>query len=91
VGPQIGALGGAPARISLAFLAGSAMDADLPTARERAPVRGCRDLTAADMVRNTRTGEVRVDPRTLAVTLDGAPVEGEPVEDLAFSGTFLLG
>jgi urease subunit alpha len=91
VGPQIGALGGAPARISLAFLAGSAMDADLPTARERARVQGCRDLGAADMVRNTRTGEVRVDPRTLAVSFEGEALEAPPVEDLAFSGTFLLG
>jgi urease subunit alpha len=91
VGRQVGGLGGAPARISLAFLAGCAMDAELPTARERAQVRGCRDLTAADMARNTRTGTVRVDPRTLAVTLDGEPVEGDPVEELAFSGTFLLG
>ena len=91
VGPQIGALGGAPARISLAFLAGSAMDADLPTTRERARVEGCRDLTAADMVRNTRTGEVRVDPRTLAVSFEGEAVAAPPVEDLAFSGTFLLG
>ena len=48
-----------------------ALDAELPTARERAVVRGCRELTAADMVRNTRRGAVRVDPRTLEVTLDG--------------------
>jgi urease subunit alpha len=67
------------------------MDAELPTSRERARVRGCREVTAADMVRNTRTGAVRVDPRTLAVSLEGEPVTAPPVEDLAFSGTFLLG
>ena len=33
-----------------------------------------RELTAADMVRNARTGTVRVDPRSYAVTLDGEPV-----------------
>jgi urease alpha subunit len=43
------------------------------------------------MVRNTRTGEVRVDPRTLAVSFEGEAVGAPPVEDLAFSGTFLLG
>jgi urease subunit alpha len=89
--PQVGGIGGAPARISLAFLAGCAMEADLPTARPRARVEGCRDLTAADMVRNTRRGDVRVDPRTCAVTLDGEPVGAPPVERLAFSGRFLLG
>ncbi|MDA0171429.1 urease subunit alpha [Solirubrobacter taibaiensis] len=88
---QIGGIGGAPARVSLAFLAGSAMDAELPTVRERAQVSGCRDLTAADMLHNDRRGDVRVDPRTYAVTLDGEAVEAPPVERLAFSGRFLLG
>jgi urease subunit alpha len=91
VRPQVGGVGGAPARISLAFLAGCAMDAELPTARPRARVEGCRDLTAADMVRNARRGEVRVDPRSYAVTLDGEAIDAPPVERLAFSGTFLLG
>ena len=88
---QVGGIGGAPARVSLAFLAGSAMDAELPTVRERARVEGCRDLTAADMLHNDRRGDVRVDPRTYAVTLDGEAVEAPPVERLAFSGRFLLG
>jgi urease subunit alpha len=88
---QIGGIGGAPARLSLAFLAGCAMDAELPTARPRARVEGCRDLTAADMLHNDRRGEVRVDPRTYAVTLDGEPVGAPPVKRLAFSGTYLLG
>ena len=79
------------ARLSLAFLAGAAMDADLPVTRPRAQVEGCRDLTAADMVRNGRTGTVRVDPRSHAVTLDGEAVAAPPVERVAFSDRFLLG
>jgi urease subunit alpha len=88
---QVGADGGAAARLSLAFLAGAAMDADLPITRPRAQVEGCRDLTAADMVRNARTGTVHVDPRTYAVTLDGEAVSAPPVERVAFSDRFLLG
>ena len=88
---QVGAEGAAAARLSLAFLAGAAMDAELPTSRPRARVEGCRELTAADMVRNSRTGDVRVDPRTYAVTLDGEPVSAPPAERVAFSGRFLLG
>jgi len=91
VGGQIGALGGAPAALSLAFLAGAALDAELPTRRERARVEGCRGLTAADMVRHGRTGTVRVDPRTHAVTLDGEPLAAPPAAELAFSGRYLLG
>jgi urease subunit alpha len=67
------------------------MDAELPTARRRGAVEGCRDLTAASMVRHGRTGEVRVDPRTLAVTLDGEPVAAPPVEEVALSARYLLG
>ena len=88
---QVGAEGAAAARLSLAFLAGVAMDAELPTSRPRARVEGCRELTAADMVRNSRTGDVRVDPRTYAVTLDGEPVSAPPAERVAFSGRYLLG
>ena len=59
--------------------------------RPRARVEGCRDLTAASMVRNSRTGEVRVDPRTPPVTLDGEPIEAPPLEEVALSGRYLLG
>ena len=88
---QVGAEGAAAARLSAAFLAREAIDADLPTSRPRLPVEGCRDLTAADMVRNTRTGEVRVDPRTHAVTLDGEPVDAPPLDDVLLSHRYLLG
>ena len=91
IAPQIGALGSAPARLSLAFLSGLGFDADLPTTRPRARVSGCRDLSARDMVRNSNRGVVAVDPRTHAVTLDGEPVSAPPVTDLAFSGRYLLG
>jgi urease subunit alpha len=88
---QVGADGAAAARLSLAFLARGAMDAELPTTRPRAQVEGCRELTAADMVRNARTGAVRVDPRSHEVTLDGEPLAAPPVERVAFSGRYLLG
>ncbi len=91
VGPQLGALGGAPDRLSLAFVCEAAMDADLPTRRERAVVRGCRDIGAADMVRNTRRGAIRVDPATGAVTLDGEPVSVPPADDVPLSTRYLLG
>jgi urease subunit alpha len=90
VGPQIAATGAGPGQVSLAFLAGSAMDADLPTTRERARVSECRALTAADMVGNSRTGAVVVDPASETVTLDGEPVTCEPVAEVAYSRRYLL-
>jgi urease subunit alpha len=91
VAPMIGAGGRNPARLSLAFVAGAALDAELPTTRPRVAVRGCRGLSAADMVHNDRRGAVRVDPSTYAVTLDGDPVAAAPVEDVPLSSRYLLG
>jgi urease subunit alpha len=88
---QVGGEGRAPALLSVAFMARAALDADLPTERRRVVVEGCRDLTAASMVRHGRTGEVRVDPRTHAVTLDGEPLAAPALEEVALSGRYLLG
>jgi urease subunit alpha len=90
VGPQIAGTGAAPGQVSLAFLAGSAMDADLPTTRERARVSDCRALTAVDMVRNSRTGGVVVDPVSETVTLDGERVACQPVAEVAYSRRYVL-
>ncbi len=89
--PQVGALGAAAAQRSLAFLARSAMDAELPTTRPRAAVAGTRGLTAAAMLRHGVLGDVRVHPVTHEVTLDGEPVAAPPVDELALSGRYLLG
>jgi urease alpha subunit len=43
------------------------------------------------MVRNSRTGNVRVDPRTHEVTLDGEPVDAPPLEEVQLSSRYLLG
>ena len=43
------------------------------------------------MIRHGRTGEVRVDPRTHAVTLDGEALAAPPLEEVALSGRYLLG
>jgi urease subunit alpha len=91
VRPDVGALGAAPARLSLAFLAGCAMDAELPTTRPRSRVHGCRGIGAADMCRNDHLAEVTVDPRTHQVRVDGVPVAAEPLAEVAMSGRYLLG
>jgi urease subunit alpha len=91
VRPQVAAHGAAPARVSLAFLAGCAMDAELPTTRPRSLVHGCREVTAAEMCRNERLADVTVDPRSYEVRVDGETVAAEPVADVALSGRYLLG
>ena len=88
---QVGAHGAAPPRVSMAFLAQAAMDADLPTRRPRSAVRGCRDVTAADMVRNDVLADVTVSPDGTEVRVDGERVGIEPVDQVAFSWRHLLG
>ena len=43
------------------------------------------------MVRNTRRGRVRVDPRSFAVTLDGEPITAQAAAEVPLSGRYLLG
>jgi urease subunit alpha len=88
---QVGAHGGAAARLSLAFTSAAAQDTELPTTRMRSIVRGCRDVTAADMVRNDVRAEVGVAPDGSSVTVDGEVVGIEPVDEVALSWNYLLG
>jgi urease subunit alpha len=88
---QVGAHGRAAARLSLAFTSAAAADTALPTERQRSVVRGCRDVTAADMVRNDVRAEVDVAPDGTWVTVDGERVGIEPVDEVALSWNYLLG
>ncbi|QEC48068.1 urease subunit alpha [Baekduia soli] len=88
---QVGAHGDAPSRLSLAFVSAAGADADLPSTRPRSVVRGCRAVTAADMVRNDRRAEVTVSPDGREVRVDGEVVGIEPVEEVAMSWRYLLG
>jgi urease subunit alpha len=88
---QVGGHGRAAARLSLAFTSAAAADVELPTERVRSVVRGCRDVTAADMVRNDLRAEVDVAPDASWVTVDGERVGIEPVEEVALSWKHLLG
>ncbi|HWH92773.1 MAG TPA: urease subunit alpha [Baekduia sp.] len=88
---QVGARGGAAARLSLAFTSAAARDTELPTTRSRSVVRGCRDVTAADMVRNDVRAEVDVAPDGSSVTVDGERIGIEPVDEVALSWRYLLG
>ena len=88
---QVGAHGRAAARLSLAFTSAAAEDIELPTERRRSVVRGCRDVTAADMVRNDVRAEVDVAPDGTWVTVDGERVGIEPVDEVALSWKYLIG
>jgi len=91
VAPQVAALGDAPGRVSLAFTCAAAAETELPTTRRRSLVRDCRELTAADMVRNDVRAEITVAPDGSEVRVDGELVAIEPVAKVALGRRFLLG
>jgi urease subunit alpha len=93
LGPQFGAHGATAADLSVAFVARAALDAGadrLPTRRRRVAVRGTRGIGPADLVRNSRTGSVDVDPRTGLVTLDGEPLRSEPADSVSLNRLYFL-
>ncbi|MGH3416306.1 MAG: urease subunit alpha [Actinocrinis sp.] len=91
-GPQFGGHGATAADLSVAFTAGAASQgaADrMPTRRRRVAVRGTRGIGPASMVRNSRTGAVRVSAGGL-VTLDGDPIESPPADSVPLSRLYFL-
>ncbi len=91
-GPQFGGHGATAADLSVAFVAGAAAQgaADrMPTRRRRVAVRGTRGIGPSAMVRNSRTGAVRVSSGGL-VTLDGDPIESRPADTVPLSRLYFL-
>jgi urease subunit alpha len=92
--PMFGALGVAPASLGVAFVSRAALDGGLArraaVRRRLVPVRNARRLTKARLVRNAASPAVRVDPATLAVTIDGRPVDLAPAERLPLTQRYLL-
>jgi urease subunit alpha len=54
------------------------------------PVRGCRALGKADMVRNDLTPDIKVDPETYEVRLDGELATVPPAEELPMAQLYFL-
>ncbi|WP_275290634.1 urease subunit alpha [Amycolatopsis sp. La24] len=92
--PMFGAAPGVAAASSLHFVAPEALDSGLAEqfriARPLAPVANTRRRTKADMVLNDATPEVRVDPDSFAVRVDGELIEPHPVAELPMAQRYFL-
>ncbi|MGY1702603.1 urease subunit alpha [Geodermatophilus sp. SYSU D00766] len=92
--PMFGAYGRVPARTSLHFVAPAALDAGLgdrlAVDRRLAAVTDTTRLTKADMPENTALPDIRVDPDTFTVTVDGEVWEPEPVRELPMAQRYFL-
>jgi urease subunit alpha len=92
--PMFAAYGRAVARTSITFVSEAAVEAGLPERlgleRWVEPVRGCRTIGKAQMVRNDATPEIRVDPETYQVSVDGKPATVEAADEVAMSQLYYI-
>ncbi|WP_369132196.1 urease subunit alpha [Modestobacter sp. I12A-02662] len=92
--PMFGAYGRVPARTSLHFVAPAALEAGLADRlavdRRLAAVTDTSRLGKADMPENAALPEIRVDPDTFTVSVDGEVWEPEPVRELPLAQRYFL-
>ncbi len=88
--PMFAAFGRARAATSMTFVSEAGLAAGLDTDRPLAAVRRTRAVGKADMVLNSLTPDIEVDPETYEVRADGALLTCEPAEVLAMAQRYFL-
>ncbi|MFD5338639.1 urease subunit alpha [Streptomyces hawaiiensis] len=92
--PMYGAIGRAPASNSVNFVAPLAIEAGLPErlglGKRFVAIESTRGVTKADMRENDARPEVRVDPDSFAVHIDGELVEAAPATELPMAQRYFL-
>ena len=89
-----GSYGKTKTSTSVTFVSKSAYDDDikgrLGLQKQVLPVHHCRTIGKKDMILNSATPFVEVDPKTYAVTIDHEPVCCEPAESLPLTQRYYL-
>jgi urease subunit alpha len=92
--PMWGAYGQVPSATSVSFVAPAALEDGLSErlglARKLVPVLDVSERGKADMVHNDALPDIRVDPDTFTVTIDGTPVEAAPATELPMAQRYFL-
>ena len=92
--PMYGAHGRAVGRTSMTFVSGAAVERGvterLGLDRWVEPVRNCRAVGKAQMVRNSATPEITVDPETYQVSVDGRPITVPAADEVAMSQRYYI-
>ncbi len=92
---QYSACGSAIQKNSKIFVTQAAIDAGLGekvpySAEKLLPVKNTRNLTKADMVRNDACPEIKVDPETYKVYIDGEHITCEPVTEVCLGQKYFF-
>jgi urease subunit alpha len=92
--PMFGAMGRAVERSAVTFVSASAqadgVGARLGLARDTLAVENCRGITKADMIHNSATPQIEVDPETYEVRADGVLLTCEPASELPLAQRYFL-
>jgi urease subunit alpha len=92
--PMFGSFGGATAATSMTFVSQVALSSGLPQSmglRKRiAAVRNCRRIGKKDMIHNSATPQIDVDPETYEVRVDGELITCEPAQVLPLAQRYFL-
>jgi len=92
--PQWGAFGKARQALSACFVNPRAIEAGLSEtlglSKPLLPARGTRGITKADMLHNSALPEMRVDPQTFDVYVNGEVATCEPASELPLAQRYML-
>jgi urease subunit alpha len=92
--PMFGSFGLATAATSITFLSQEAVSSSLAARiglrKIIAPVRNCRRIAKKDMVHNSATPKIDVDPETYEVRVDGQLITCEPARVLPLAQRYFL-
>jgi urease subunit alpha len=92
--PMWAARGSAVGRTSITFMSEAAVEAGVPDGlaldRWVEPVRNCRTVGKAQMVRNDVTPEIEIDPETYQVSVDGRPATVPASQDVPMSQLYYI-
>ena len=92
--PMFGAYGAASAATALTFVSGHAAGENLGETlglrKALVPVRGTRTLGKGDLIHNGLLPDVKVDPETYEVRVDGEVLTSEPAAELPLAQRYFL-
>jgi urease subunit alpha len=92
--PMFGSFGAATASTAITFVSQAAIASGLPKTlglqKIVKPVSNCRSIGKKDMVHNSATPNIEVDPETYEVRVDGAHITCEPTSVLPLAQRYFL-
>jgi urease subunit alpha len=92
--PMFGSFGLATASTSITFVSRAALSAGVPQQlglrKIVAPVTSCRRIAKKDMIHNSGTPNIEVDPETYEVRVDGKLISCEPANVLPLAQRYFL-